>query len=179
MPFSFTPLPLPGRILIESTSFADDRGYFMETYKLSDFKANGIEEAFIQDDHSFSRRAVLRGLHFQRPPSAQGKLIRIAAGAVWDVAVDIRPSSPGYGKWYGVTLSAENRRMIYQPPGFAHGFVTLSEEAHLLYKCTSEYDRAAEGGIRWNDPEIGIEWPINEINISKRDADLPNFRELF
>jgi dTDP-4-dehydrorhamnose 3,5-epimerase len=178
MPFKFTDTALPGLLLIEIHGFADKRGIFMETYKASEFKANGISESFVQDNHSYSKYGVLRGLHFQRPPFAQGKLVGVVVGTVWDVAVDLRRDSPFYGKWHGVTLSETNHFMLYVPPGFAHGFVTLSEEAHLLYKCTAEYDRGSESGIRWNDPEIGIEWPLRDVTISERDAALPCFKDL-
>jgi dTDP-4-dehydrorhamnose 3,5-epimerase len=150
----------------------------METYKASEFKANGIDVDFVQDNHSCSKRSVLRGLHFQRPPFEQAKLVRVLIGTVWDVAVDLRQNSTLYGKWHGVTLSEENHLMLYIPPGFAHGFITLSEQAHLLYKCTAEYDRASEGGIRWNDPDIGIDWPMSEVIISDRDAALPRLKDI-
>ena len=173
MAYRFDSLALPGLFLIKSQAFADARGWFMESYKASDFTANGIAETFVQDNHSLSTRGVLRGLHFQRAPHSQGKLVRVAAGSVWDVAVDVRPGSPSYGKWYGVELSGENRLMLYIPPGFAHGFLTLSEEAHFLYKCTHEYDKGSEGGIRWDDPDVGIEWPIHDVVVSDKDAALP------
>ena len=178
MPFSFEHLAFSGLILVTPKSAGDQRGFFMETYKRSEFDANGISETFVQDNHSKSRKGVLRGLHFQRLPFAQGKLVRIAVGVVWDVAVDLRPHSPFYGKWYGVTLSDENRCMLYIPPGFAHGFVTLSDEAHLQYKCTAEYDRASEGGIRWNDPDLDIKWPLKDVIVSERDAALSFFKDL-
>jgi len=178
MPIELELLPLAGLLLVKPTVIEDDRGFFMETYKASEFAANGIPGPFVQDNHSRSVKGVLRGLHFQRPPSAQGKLIRVVRGQVWDVAVDIRPDSPSFGKWHGVTLSGENHLILYIPPGFAHGFVTLSEEAHFLYKCTAEYDRAGEDGIRWNDPDIGIKWPVDEILVSERDAALPYFKNL-
>jgi dTDP-4-dehydrorhamnose 3,5-epimerase len=178
MSLEFKHLPLEGLLLIWPVVFEDDRGYFMETYKASSYTANGIADNFVQDNHSCSRRGVLRGLHFQRPPHSQGKLVQVATGVVWDCAVDIRPDSRTYGQWHGVTLSEENRLMLYIPPGFAHGFVTLSEEAHLLYKCTAEFDKASEGGIRWNDPDLGIEWPLQDITISERDAALPFFKDL-
>lgn len=178
MPCSFEHLAFSGLILVTTKSAGDQRGFFMETYKRSEFEANGITETFVQDNHSKSRKGVLRGLHFQRLPFAQGKLVRVAVGAVWDVAVDLRPHSPSYGKWNGVTLSDENRCMLYIPPGFAHGFVTLSDEAHLLYKCTAEYDRASEGGIRWNDPDLAIQWPMKDVIVSERDAALPFFKDL-
>jgi len=178
MPCSFEHLPSSDLIVITCKAFNDERGFFAETYRLSEFEANGIAAHFVQDNHSYSRRGVLRGLHFQRAPFAQGKLVRVALGTVWDVAVDIRPQSSFYGKWHGVTLSEENRLMLYIPPGFAHGFITVSEQAHLLYKCTAEYEHSSEGGIRWNDPDIAIEWPLTDIIVSERDAALPYFRDL-
>ena len=178
MSCSFKALPFPGLVLVTSYSIADARGFFMETYKYGEFKANGITENFVQDNHSFSRRGVLRGLHFQRAPFAQGKLVRVVFGTVWDVAVDLRPHSSFHGKWHGVTLSDENRCMLYIPPGFAHGFVALSEEAHLLYKCTAEYDRNSESGIRWNDQDLDIQWPLKNVIVSERDAALPFFKDL-
>jgi len=145
----------------------------METYCASVFAANGIASDFVQDNTSFSERGVLRGLHFQRPPKAQGKLVRVVLGEIYDVAVDIRPASPTYGQWVAETLSAENRRQIYVPPGFAHGFCVLGERAGIAYKTTAEYAPDLEDGIRWNDPQIGIPWPIAEPVLSPRDARLP------
>ena len=178
MPCSFTTLPLSGLLLVESRVFGDDRGFFIETYRASEFKANGIPEVFVQDNHSCSSRGVLRGLHFQRAPHAQGKLVRVALGSVWDVAVDLRVGSSSYRRWYGVELSAENHLMLYLPPGFAHGFLTLSDKAHFLYKCTDEYDKASEAGIRWDDPDIGIEWPMRDVVVSERDAALPFIKDV-
>jgi dTDP-4-dehydrorhamnose 3,5-epimerase len=176
--FTFTPSSLPGLVLIEPKRFDDDRGFFMGTYKESEFFAAGITERFVQDNHSRSRRGVLRGLHFQREPHAQGKLVRVIAGAVWDVAVDLRPASPTRAQWFAVELSAENQRMLYIPPGFAHGFLTLSEEAELVYKCSSEYDKASDGGLRWDDPDLAIAWPVRDVIVSSKDAALPYFTDL-
>lgn len=177
MPFRFNDTTLPGVVVIEPARFSDPRGFFMETYKRSDFVQAGIDLGFVQDNHSFSRRGVLRGLHFQLPPRAQGKLVWVVRGAVWDVAADIRPESPTFRKWLGEELSAETGRMIYVPPGFAHGFLTLSEEAHVLYKCTAEYDPALDRGIRWDDPDLGIAWPAAEVTLSDKDARLPRLQE--
>jgi len=177
MPFKFQRLEIPDVILVEPEVFSDERGFFMETYKLSDFLAFGISERFVQDNHSRSVRGVLRGLHYQNPPKAQGKLVRVIRGEVFDVAVDIRKGSPTYGKWVGVRLSEENRLMLYIPPGFAHGFCVLSPKAEVVYKCTEEYDPHAEAGIIWNDREIGIEWPTKNPIISPKDASWPPLKE--
>lgn len=177
MPASFSRLPLEGLVLVEPRAFPDDRGFFMETYKKSEYAANGIDAEFVQDNHSFSARGVVRGLHFQLPPRAQGKLVRVPVGRVWDVAVDVRRGSPTFGKWTGVELSDENRRMLWIPAGFAHGFVALSDTAHLMYKCSAEYDKASESGVRWDDPDLGIEWPLRASSVSAKDAVLPPLRE--
>jgi dTDP-4-dehydrorhamnose 3,5-epimerase len=177
MPFTFTKLAIPDLVLIQPRIFPDDRGFFAETYKASEFAANGITEPFVQDNHSLSGQGVLRGLHYQLPPQAQGKLVRVASGRIWDVAVDIRKGSPTFGRWCGAELSGENLAMFWIPPGFAHGFVCLSESVHLLYKCTAEYSKAAECGIRWDDPDLGIQWPLSDVQVSARDAGLPAFRD--
>jgi dTDP-4-dehydrorhamnose 3,5-epimerase len=158
---------------VEPRRFRDERGFFMETYHESEFRAAGIGEPFVQDNHSRSSKGVLRGLHFQVGQKAQGKLVRAVAGAIWDVAVDIRPASSTYGSWWGIELSADNALMLYLPPGFAHGFLTLSEEAQVIYKCTAEYDKASEAGIRWDDPDLAIDWPSREVIVSAKDAALP------
>jgi len=166
---------LAGLVIVQPRVFPDGRGSFFETYKQSEYVANGISEAFDQDNQSVSTKGVLRGLHFQRSPHTQGKLVRVIAGAVWDVAVDLRAGSSTYGSWFGLELSAENRTELYIPPGFAHGFVTLSETAEFVYKCTAEYNKASEGGVRWDDPTIGIDWPLAglEVSVSEKDAVLP------
>lgn len=173
MPFEFKRLEIPDVILIKPKIFEDARGFFMETYQFSSFAAFGIKETFVQDNQSRSKYGVIRGLHYQNPPKAQGKLVRCVYGEIFDVAVDIRKGSPTYGKWVGVRLSAENKLMLYIPPGFAHGFCVLSKEADVLYKCTSEYDPSAEAGIIWNDPDIGILWPITDPIISEKDSKWP------
>ncbi len=178
MPFKFTRLAIPEVILIEPQVFPDERGFFMETYKYSEFAAFGIREEFVQDNHSRSVKGVLRGLHYQRAPKAQGKLVRVVVGEIFDVGVDIRKGSPTYGKWVGERLSAENKRMLYIPPGFAHGFCVLSKVAEVLYKTTEEYAPEYDAGIRWNDPEIGIRWPIEHPILSQKDAALPRLREV-
>lgn len=177
MPLQFTPLAIPEVMLIEPTVAEDERGWFVETYKASEFARAGIAKPFVQDNHSRSGRGVLRGLHYQKRAHAQGKLIRIVAGEVFDVAVDIRRSSPAFGTWIGATLSATNRRMLYVPPGFAHGFCVLSEVAEVLYKTTAEYAPDDERGIVWNDPELRIAWPIAAPIVSSRDAGLPRLRD--
>jgi dTDP-4-dehydrorhamnose 3,5-epimerase len=177
MPFQFKQLHIPEIVLIEPRRFGDDRGFFAELYKRSEFAAHGISHSFVQDNRSFSLRGVLRGLHYQEPPRAQGKLIMALTGEIFDVAVDIRQGSPTYGRWVGVTLSADNMRMLYVPMGFAHGFCVLSPGADVLYKVTEEYAPDLDQGIAWNDPEIGIEWPISQPILSPRDAQLPLLRD--
>ena len=174
---SFERLAIPDLVLIKPSVFRDERGFFLESYKRGEFAKLGIESDFPQDNHSLSYKGVLRGLHYQAKPHAQGKLMRVIAGAIWDVAVDIRRASPTFGKWIGVELDGEGKNMFWIPPGFAHGFVTLSESVHLLYKCTTEYDKASERGIRWDDPDIGVEWPTREVLVSARDAALPAFKD--
>jgi dTDP-4-dehydrorhamnose 3,5-epimerase len=163
---------LPGVLLIEPKVFGDQRGFFMETYRLDAFRDAGITEPFVQDNHSRSARGVLRGLHYQEP-NAQGKLVRCTRGAIFDVAVDIRRGSPTFGRWFGIELSDANKRMLWVPPGFAHGFCALEDESDLVYKCTTIYDPAADRAILWNDPEIGIEWPIEAPVLSMKDANAP------
>lgn len=169
--FKFNKTGIEGVYVIEPQVFGDNRGYFMETYHKEVFAKNGLDVDFVQDNQSSSRRGVLRGLHFQYT-QPQGKLVRVISGEVFDVAVDMRKDSPTYGKWEGVILSAENKKQFYIPEGFAHGFVVLSEGAEFTYKCTDFYKPDDEGGIQWNDPEIGIEWPIDdldEIILSEKD----------
>ena len=167
---------LPGVRLIEPKVFADNRGYFMETWNADSFARAGIDLAFVQDNHSRSARNVLRGLHFQEP-NAQGKLVRCTLGRLFDVAVDIRVGSPHFGKWFGTELSDENHAMLWVPPGFAHGFCALSDVADLVYKCTALYDRTADRAIRWDDPEIGIAWPVTSPLLSEKDAAAPRLQD--
>jgi dTDP-4-dehydrorhamnose 3,5-epimerase len=165
--------PLPGVKLIEPKVFGDDRGFFMESWNASTFADAGLALDFVQDNHSRSAKGVLRGLHYQIV-DPQGKLVRVTSGAVFDVAVDIRRSSAHFGRWVGYELSDANKRMLWVPPGFAHGFVVLSETADFLYKCTSLYAPAHERGIAWNDPAIGIDWPIADAPVlSTKDAAAP------
>lgn len=158
MAFTFEKTRLPGVIVIKPQIFGDNRGYFMETFKKTDFVAAGISKEFVQDNESSSSKGVLRGLHFQKNHT-QGKLVRVIHGEVFDVAVDVRPGSYTYGQWVGVILSAEKKNMLYIPEGFAHGFLVLSDTAEFVYKCTDIYDPYSEGGIPWNDPSINVEWP--------------------
>ena len=174
--FTFQKLEIEGLWLIKPQVFSDDRGFFLESYKKSEFVKNGIYVDFVQDNHSKSSRNVLRGLHYQEGKFAQGKLVRCLKGDIFDVAVDIRPTSKTFGKWYGVTLSENNFYMLYIPPGFAHGFLTLSKEAQILYKTTSEYIAEADRGLIWNDPDIGINWGINNPILSKKDEKHPLLR---
>ena len=177
MPFRFSRLEISEVVLIEPDVFLDERGFFMETYKYSEFAAHGIKDPFVQENHSRSSGRILRGLHYQRRPKAQGKLVRAVSGEVFDVAVDLRKGSPMYGKWVGMVLSAENKRMLYVPPWCAHGFCVLSEEAEVLYKVTEEYAPEYEAGILWNDSGLGIHWPINDPILSPRDRAWPAFKE--
>ena len=173
MPFRFTPTALPEVILIEPKIFRDERGFFLEAYKRSDFVRYGITQPFVQENQSYSSQKTLRGLHYQKQPYAQGKLIRVAVGEIFDVVVDIRKGSPRYGKSIGIDLSASNDKMLYIPPGFAHAVCVLSETAGILYLVTQEYTPAAEAGIIWNDPALGIDWPVKEPVLSPRDQRWP------
>ncbi len=173
MPFHFHPLAIPEVILVEPERFGDSRGFFMETYQYETFAAKGITPRFLQDNHSRSTQGVLRGLHYQKDPFAQGKLLKVVIGEIFDVAVDIRRGSPTFGQWVGERLSAENGRLLYVPPGFAHGFCVLSDTADLLYKATNYYKPETDRGIIWNDPQIGIEWPITNPTLSAKDVKLP------
>jgi dTDP-4-dehydrorhamnose 3,5-epimerase len=164
--------PLPGVWVIEPRVFNDDRGFFFESYHEQRAWDAGLQVKFVQDNHSFSKRGTLRGLHYQLK-NPQGKLVRVATGEVFDVAVDIREGSTTFGQWFGTYLSAENHRQLYVPPGFCHGFCVLSETADFLYKCTDFYTPGDEYGIRWDDPAIGIEWPITEPVLSSKDAIAP------
>ncbi|MGL4402409.1 MAG: dTDP-4-dehydrorhamnose 3,5-epimerase [Fusobacteriaceae bacterium] len=159
---------IEGLVVIQPTVFGDERGFFLESYSRKDFKEIGIEEEFVQDNHSKSRKGVLRGLHFQTE-MAQGKLVRVTSGSVYDVAVDLRKGSPTFGKWYGIELSASNKTQFYVPPGFAHGFLTLEDDTEFLYKCTDYYAPQYDSGVLWNDPEIGIEWNLVEYGICSED----------
>ncbi len=157
--------------VIEPTVFSDERGFFLESWNARGFADAGIDQTFVQDNHSRSARGVLRGLHFQNP-NPQGKLVRVTAGRVWDVAVDLRRSSPTFGRWHGVELSAANKRMFWVPPGFAHGFIALEDGTDCLYKCTAFYEPADEHALRWDDPAIGIAWPLEGVTPTLSAKDL-------
>ena len=157
----FIKTTIEGVLILEPQVFGDARGYFMETYNYNDFKAAGIDQVFVQDNQSASKKGVLRGLHFQKE-FPQDKLVRVVRGEVFDVAVDLRAGSPTYGRWHGVELSAENKRQFYVPAGFAHGFLTLADDTEFLYKCTDYYHPEFDGGVRWNDPQIGVDWRLAE-----------------
>jgi dTDP-4-dehydrorhamnose 3,5-epimerase len=165
-------------ILIKPKVFGDERGFFMETYKKEDFEKAGIKGEFVQDNHSRSRYGVLRGLHFQKEPYAQAKIVRCVRGVIFDVAVDLRRDSPTFGKWVGVILSEFNKHQLYIPRGFAHGFCVLSEVAEVVYKVDNKYAPDYEGGVIWNDEDIGIEWPIDEPILSEKDKKWPTLKEL-
>jgi dTDP-4-dehydrorhamnose 3,5-epimerase len=177
VPFTFNPLSIPDIILIEPKFFPDDRGYFLESFKASDFEKANLPSHFVQDNFSFSKKNVIRGLHYQKHPKAQGKLVSVLKGSVRDVAVDIRSQSPTFLKWVAQELNDQNHNMLYIPPGFAHGFISLTEDVHLLYKCTNEYDPQSDAGIRWNDPDIAISWPIDNPIVSAKDAILPFLKQ--
>lgn len=176
-----TKLEIPGLCVIEPTVHGDSRGYFMETYNQRDMKEAGLDMVFVQDNQSMSVKGVLRGLHYQKS-FPQGKLVRVVRGAVYDVAVDLRRNSPTFKKWYGIELTAENKKQFYIPEGFAHGFLVLSDEAEFCYKVTDFWHPNDEGGLLWNDPEIGIEWPLDRIEgsprLSDKDIANPTFAEL-
>ena len=181
-----TPCEVDGKVIeglfvIEPTVFKDARGYFVETYNLNDMKEAGLDMVFVQDNQSMSVKGVLRGLHFQKQ-YPQGKLVRAIRGSVFDVAVDLRTNSETYGKWYGVELTADNKKQFYIPEGFAHGFLVLSDEAEFAYKCTDFYHPGDEGGLLWNDETIGVQWPITEdmeVLLSEKDTKWGKFDEIF
>ena len=175
--FTFNETKIKDVYIIDVKTYGDNRGYFMETYKESDFKAAGLDYNFVQDNQSSSRKGVLRGLHFQKT-HPQAKLVRVLKGEVFDVAVDLRKDSPTYGQWVGVVLSEENKRQFMIPRGFAHGFVVMSDYAEFAYKCDELYHPEDEGGIMWNDPAIGIEWPeVGEIILSEKDKVHPSLTD--
>ena len=177
MPFQFTPLKIPQVLLIEPKVFGDERGFFLEVYKASDFKGAGINLDFLQDSHSRSQKGVLRGLHYQLKPKAQGKLLRCIRGRIFDVAVDIRKNSPHYGQWVGAELSEENKKLLWVPPGFAHGFMALEDNTEVIYKTTDEYAPEMDRGIRWDDPDIGVEWPSISPILSEKDLKAPCLKD--
>ncbi|MCX6243496.1 MAG: dTDP-4-dehydrorhamnose 3,5-epimerase [Bacteroidetes bacterium] len=168
---------IDGLLVIKPDVYEDPRGYFFESYNAEKFKQHGIDVTFLQDNESLSGKSVLRGLHFQVPPYAQGKLVRVVRGAVLDVAVDLRKSSPTYGQWASITLTEQNKWMYWIPPGFAHGFVTLEEKNIFFYKCTQVYHKESELGIAWDDPDLKIEWGVADPVISEKDKNGMKFRE--
>lgn len=170
--------PIPGLLEIEPAIFGDDRGYFYESYNKDAFYQVGITADFVQDNQSLSSKGVLRGLHFQNPPHVQGKLVRVISGAVLDVALDIRVGSPTYGQHYSVELTGENKKMFWIPPGFAHGFLTLENDTIFAYKCTALYNKASEGAVLWNDPQLNINWNIDAPLVSAKDQEAPAFNTL-
>ncbi|MCX6277743.1 MAG: dTDP-4-dehydrorhamnose 3,5-epimerase [Bacteroidetes bacterium] len=167
--------PLEGLLIIKPDVFEDERGYFFESFNHEKFLKAGLDLKFLQDNESKSKKGVLRGLHFQAPPFAQGKLVRVMRGSVLDVAVDIRKSSSTYGKWESIVLSGQNKWMYWIPPGFAHGFATLEDDTIFFYKCTNGYNKASEGSVRWNDPQLNIDWGIADPVISDKDKVSPGF----
>lgn len=176
---NFIKTKIDGLTIIEPSVFADDRGFFMETYNQKVFAENGIDVQFIQDNHSRSTKGVLRGLHFQKPPFAQDKLVRCVRGEVLDVAVDIRQDSPTFGQHEAILISEENKRMVFIPKGFAHGFLVLSDVAEFQYKCSNLYNKESEGGLLYNDPELNIDWPnLENLILSEKDKLWPKLEEI-
>jgi dTDP-4-dehydrorhamnose 3,5-epimerase len=175
---NITKTKLDGLLIIDPRVFGDGRGYFFESFNARVFNDSGLPTEFRQDNESRSGRGVLRGLHFQEPPFEQGKLVRVARGAVMDVSVDIRKASPTYGQWAAFELSEQNKRMLWIPPGFAHGFAALEDDTVFIYKCTKVYNRDSENSIRWDDPELDIDWGIDDPIISEKDSRAPLFSEL-
>jgi len=174
----FKPLPLEGAHLIQLEKFSDERGFFARYFCKEEFKKTGLESEFVQVNNSLSRKkGTLRGLHFQRPPQAEVKLVRCIKGAIWDVIVDIRKGSKTYGKWVGAELNEENRDMMYVPKGFAHGFISLTEDSEILYMVSATYNPELEGTLRWDDPVHGIEWPIQPRVLSKKDQNATDWNE--
>ncbi|MFP4418174.1 MAG: dTDP-4-dehydrorhamnose 3,5-epimerase [Chitinivibrionales bacterium] len=170
----FIPTPLNDLWIIQPKVFKDNRGFFLESFSHKWFQAQNIPINFVQDNHSLSvKRGVLRGLHFQKPPAAQSKLIRVVSGAIYDVAVDLRKNSPNFGQWFAAELSAENFRMLLVPAGFAHGFCTLTDNTEVIYKVDAYYSPENDRGIRWNDPALNITWPVKEPILSEKDSRLP------
>lgn len=179
MPYTAIPTPLPDVVLLEPRVFGDARGFFFESWNRRDFaSATGVDPEFVQDNHSCSAQGVLRGIHYQIE-HPQGKLVRVVAGAVWDVAVDLRRGSPHFGRWWGVELSADNKRQLWIPPGFGHGFLTLTERAEFLYKATDYWHQAHERAVVWNDPDLAIAWPLDgrEPQLAPKDASAPMLRQ--
>jgi dTDP-4-dehydrorhamnose 3,5-epimerase len=177
MKLRVTPTPLAGLRVVEIEYFKDERGFLIESWNKKDFAAVGLTDDFVQDNHSASGAGVIRGMHYQDMHAPMAKLVRCTVGRILDVAIDLRASSPTFGKWFSIELSPENRKLVYIPIGFAHGYATLSDYCEVQYKQTGYYRRDAEGGIAWNDPDIKIAWPVDNPVLSKRDQQLPSFRE--
>ena len=173
MSFRFEPLEISGVVLVRPTRHRDERGFFQESFRASVFADAGIREAFVQDNFARSRRGVLRGLHYQLPPAAQGKLVGVTSGTIFDVAVDLRVDSPSYARWLGRRLDAESGELLWIPAGFAHGYVVLSDAADVHYKVTAEYEPTLDRGIRWDDPAIAVEWPVEDPVVSEKDRAQP------
>jgi len=173
VPFNFKRLEIPDVILIEAKSFSDERGFFLESFKESDFISNGIDTKFVQDNNSHSIKGVLRGLHYQKNPRAQAKLVTTIRGEIFDVAVDIRKDSSTFGKWVAEVLSDKNHKSLYVPEGFAHGFCVMSDEADVVYKVNQEYSSENERGIIWNDATLAIDWPVDNPILAQKDLELP------
>ena len=173
-----TKTKIEGLLIIQPKVFGDDRGYFFESYRLDKLRENGVDLDFVQDNESMSGKGILRGLHFQNPPYAQGKLVRVIKGKVLDVAVDIRKNSPTYGHWHSIILSEKNKTIFWIPPGFAHGFHSMEDNTLFQYKCTNYYNKEAEGSILWNDPDLNIDWGINNPLVSDKDKNVPLFKDL-
>jgi dTDP-4-dehydrorhamnose 3,5-epimerase len=177
MPFKFKSLEIKDVVLVEPTVFDDGRGFFMETFKRPDFKDAGIDFVPVQENHSKSAKGVLRGLHYQTEPFAQAKLVRVVRGRIFDVAVDLRKNLTSFGRWVGMELSEMNRLMLYIPRGFAHGFASLEEGTEMIYLVDNDYSKANEQGVFWNDPTIGVKWPIKDPILSEKDAKLPRLED--
>lgn len=173
-----TKTPIEGLLIIQPKVFGDDRGYFFESFRLDKLRENGVDLGFVQDNESMSGKGILRGLHFQNPPYAQGKLVRVIKGKVLDVAVDIRKNSPTYGKWHSIILSEKNKTIFWIPPGFAHGFFSMEDNTLFQYKCTNYYNKDTEGSVLWNDPQLNIDWGISDPLISDKDKNVPLFKDL-
>lgn len=173
MKFIFTETGLAGLIVVEPGVGKDERGTFSESYKMSEFKKAGVKDVFVQENRSVSRKGVLRGLHFQKAPHAQAKLVRCGRGRIFDAVADLRPGSKTYGKSYSIELSEVNGLLLYVPAGFAHGFCALTDKAEVIYKCSKEYAPSHDSGLRWNDPKLGIKWPVKKPKLSAKDSELP------
>jgi dTDP-4-dehydrorhamnose 3,5-epimerase len=179
--FNFSTVDIPGILVIEPEAYFDDRGFFMETYNTDIFHDGGFKGEFVQDNLSHSKKGVIRGLHYQNHPRPMGKLVSCIRGAIFDVGVDIRKGSPTYGKWYGAVLNPENKKMLFFPPGFAHGFLSLEDNSSVCYKCTGTYSKEHEAAVIWNDPDIGIAWPVDEVGgqviVSEKDKVSPRLKD--